>query len=59
MVLMMRAMPKDDGWTSTDDSDDQEQNHTMDELAALQAEAQHMRIHRAREDKATTCRTDG
>ena len=58
MVFMMRAMSKPDGPPSTEDSTEQVQSQTMDELAALRAEAQHLRTQQAREHEVATNRND-
>lgn len=58
MVLLMRAMPKGDGSPSTPSGDGQRQSEAMDELAALRAEAQHLRTRRARDHRVTTTPTD-
>lgn len=58
MVFMMRAMSKQDGSSSPDGGTDQVEIETMDELAALRAEAQHLRAAEARKHEVATNQND-
>lgn len=48
MVFMMRAMSKHGSSSSSEDGTGEVESQTMDELAALRAEAQHLRASEAR-----------
>ena len=58
MVLMMRGMSKENSASSSEDGTDQVESQTMDELAALRAEAQHLRADKARKHEVVTNQND-